>query len=80
MPYIYIKFLGDNKHKYQVKHVVKSANTITCIMTKTEMPENVNLETIELTKEYIIDITGILDKNLNVVIKFDDQITESIEN
>ncbi len=66
--YIYIRIQGDNKHRYIITNVVKSQNEITCMIKKEALKENITEEQIEIMKEYIIDVNGMLEKEMNVTI------------
>lgn len=66
--YIYIRVNCDNKHRYTITNVVKSQNEVTCIIKKEALKENITEEQIEIMREYIIDVNGMLEKGMHVSI------------
>ncbi len=67
--YIYARIDADNKHNYKVASVIKNPTQINIIIQKTNAPENINLDTVPIVNEYIVDITGVIkDKNMPVVL------------
>ena len=77
--YIYVRLNADNKHNYKITNVIKNPTQINIVIQQSDMPENINLELIETTTEYIIDLTGVLkDKTLPVIINYIDDTGNAI--
>ena len=70
--YIYIKLPTDNKHNFKITNVTQTPTGIVCLVEKTAALENIQVEVIESTAEYIIDITGIINSEQTVTVTVND--------